>query len=158
MLKEVEDYLESRGIKYINHHHEPVFTSKVANQVCKDIPGIHCKNLFMKDKKTNDLYLYTLPSKERADLKELAKKVGVKHFSMCNSDILMQVLCVEPGHVSPLTLIHESAKEVTWLINKKVFEADLVGFHPNENNQTLEIKKEDFHKLVESFSQKKVLI
>ncbi|RME77877.1 prolyl-tRNA synthetase associated domain-containing protein [Candidatus Woesearchaeota archaeon] len=158
MKEEVEQYLREHNIHYVNHEHEPVFTSQIAEKVCKDIPGVHCKNLFLKAKKTGKLYLYTLPSTQRADLKALAKKVGVKHFSLGSAELLRQILHVEPGSVSPLTLIYESAKDVVFLIDKQVWEADIVGFHPNENTATLEMTREEFHKLVEMFCQETVIV
>src|SRR5437588_625823 len=43
-------FLEEFGIAYALYEHEPVFTAEEALKVCGHIPGVHCKNLFLKDK------------------------------------------------------------------------------------------------------------
>jgi Ala-tRNA(Pro) deacylase len=42
--------LGARGIDYTLHEHEAVFTAEEALRVCGHIPGVHCKNLFLKAK------------------------------------------------------------------------------------------------------------
>lgn len=58
--EELLRFLERRGIDYALHEHEPVFTAQEALKVCGHIPGVHCKNLFLKDK-ADALWLVTLP-------------------------------------------------------------------------------------------------
>ena len=43
--------LEALGIAIETHRHAQTFTVKEAQTHCAHLPGGHCKNLFLKDKK-----------------------------------------------------------------------------------------------------------
>ena len=43
--------LEDLGIEYTLHHHEAVFTVEESEKLDSEIPGTHCRNLFLRDKK-----------------------------------------------------------------------------------------------------------
>ena len=70
--KKMEDslkrWLVDHDIKYILHTHPAVFTVPEAKRHCGHIPGTHCKNLFLKNKKSGQLYLLTIPHKKRSFL------------------------------------------------------------------------------------------
>ena len=54
MEKELSKYLEKHGIKYIEHHHEAMFTVEEASKLEHTLPKIfHTKNLFLKDENKN---------------------------------------------------------------------------------------------------------
>jgi len=69
MEDSLKHWLAKHDIHYILHTHSAVFTVPEAKIHCGHIPGIHCKNLFLKNKKNNQLYLVTLPHEKRLDLK-----------------------------------------------------------------------------------------
>ena len=48
---EIREYLKSLGIEFKEFQHEAVFTSEAAEKICKDVKGIHSKNLFLKERK-----------------------------------------------------------------------------------------------------------
>ena len=43
--------LAELGIPYANHHHAPVMTVEESRALRGPLPGLHAKNLFLKDKK-----------------------------------------------------------------------------------------------------------
>ena len=43
--------LQSLEIAYELHHHAPIFTVEEGEPFKKDIPGVHCRSLFLRDKK-----------------------------------------------------------------------------------------------------------
>lgn len=43
--------LENLGISYDLHHHEAVFTVAESAKADLDIPGISCRNLYLRDKR-----------------------------------------------------------------------------------------------------------
>jgi Ala-tRNA(Pro) deacylase len=150
MLPEVQKYLEKNNIMYIEHKHPPVFTVEEAKKLCKDIPGLHCKNLFLKDKK-KQYYLVVVPAQKRVDIRKLEKQLGTKKLGFGSAERLMEVLKLEPGSVSPLGLMHDTEQQVIPIIDQEAWDALIVGFHPNENTATLEMNQENFHRLLESF-------
>jgi len=62
------------GIQVATHHHEAAFTVEQGNAVWGDIPGVHCKNLFLKDAKAK-LWLVVAPADRRIDLKALPARI-----------------------------------------------------------------------------------
>ncbi len=45
--------LDNMGIKYDLYNHDPIFTVEEGAHLKAEIPGVHCRNLFVRDKKEN---------------------------------------------------------------------------------------------------------
>ncbi len=43
--------LDALDIAYEIYHHAPIFTVEEGAHLKADIPGVHCRNLFLRDKK-----------------------------------------------------------------------------------------------------------
>ena len=67
--------LGALGIEHRTTLHPPVFTVEEAQAHTRNIPGAHCKNLFLKDKKDR-LWLITCLDEQRVDLNRLSKLLG----------------------------------------------------------------------------------
>jgi Ala-tRNA(Pro) deacylase len=63
--------------------------------------------------------------------------------------MLMQTMWLEPGSVSPFGLINNENKDVEVYIDKQVYDADIVNFHPNINTASLSLTSEMFHKYLQ---------
>ncbi|MEE9333951.1 MAG: hypothetical protein V3U65_07650 [Granulosicoccaceae bacterium] len=50
---DLEQHLNDLEITFEVHEHPAVYTVEQAQQHSSDIPGCHCKNLFLKTKKNN---------------------------------------------------------------------------------------------------------
>jgi Ala-tRNA(Pro) deacylase len=135
-------FLKGRGINYTLHEHEPVFTAEEALKVCGHIPGVHCKNLFLKDK-ADALWLVTLPDEKRADLKSLPEKIGSKRLSFGNAALLMEALGVTPGSVTPLALINDDAARVQPVLDRWMMEQEMINLHPLVNTATITLRTAD---------------
>ena len=80
---------------------------------------------------------------KQANLKGLAEQLGDK-LSFASPERLMEKLCLEPGSVSPFGLVNNAEHDVILCIDAQVFEAPLVGFHPNDNTATLVLDQKSF--------------
>ncbi len=157
MDKQLEEWLKDYQIEYKLHTHPAVFTIEEAKEHCGHIPGLHCKNLFLKDIKRRTYFLITLPSEKRLDFKKFAKKVNLPFVKLADDDELVNILGLSKGAVSPLGLINDVNKKVIYYIDKEVFQADRVTFHPNINTETLELSKEAYHQLVKCTGNKFII-
>ena len=142
---ETENYLRANNIKYRLNVHPPVYTVSAAEKYESHFGGLGCKSLFLRSEDKKRFFLFTLPGKERADLKKFAKIVGVKRVSFGNELELWEMLKVKPGSISPLSIINDKNNKVEFFVDKKVYDADTVLVHPNDNHGTLIIKKKMFH-------------
>lgn len=131
--------LDALGVRARTTRHAPVFTVDEAKTVRGELPGTHCKCLFLKDKKAG-LWLIVVPEDRRVDLKRLEKTVGAKgRFSFGKPELLRRALGVVPGAVTPFALINDPDRQVRIVIDREVLERDPVNFHPLTNDATTAI-------------------
>lgn len=141
--------LKDLGIENKTYHHERLYTVDQATEATKTIPGANCKNLFLKDDKSN-LYLIVAVHDTKIDLKKLSKFLLAPGLRFANAELLKLYLGVEPGSVTPFGLIFDKEQKITLLLDSRLFDHELVGFHPLENNATTVIMPSDLKKFIES--------
>ena len=134
--------LKDLRIKTQSHKHSPVFTVEEAKIHCSHLPGCHCKNLFLKDKK-GKLLLVVTPDNRLIDLKSLRKKISSHSLSFGKPKLLKEVLGVEPGSVSPFALINDTKRQVQVVLDHEMMEMGLLNYHPLTNNITTAITPSD---------------
>ena len=103
--------LNSLEIKTKTCEHAAVFTVEEARALRGEIAGGHCKNLFLKDDK-GGLWLIVCLEESQIDLKTAPAKIGSRRLSFGKPDVLMEVLGVEPGSVTPFGLINDTTCRV----------------------------------------------
>lgn len=141
--KKVYAYLEEINVPYIKHDHPPVFTVEEANQHWENITGMHCKNLFLRDKKGKKHYLVVLESSKQVDIKKMNEQLN-ERLSFASPERLLKHLGLTPGSVSPFGLINNVDNEVALILDQDIKSADQVNFHPNVNTATLTLANADF--------------
>lgn len=145
------------GIKVTTHHHAPAFTVEQGNEVWGAIPGIHCKNLFLKDAKGR-LWLAVAPGERRVDLKTLPARLGSARLSFGSAELLQAVLGVTPGSVTPFALINDPALKVTPVLDAWMMSQDLLNFHPLRNDMTTTIATPDFRRFLAATGHAAVVV
>ncbi len=84
-----------------------------------ELPGAHVKNLFVKDKKSR-LFLISAVEDTRIDLKKVHELIGGSgRVSFGSAELLREVLGVEPGSVTPLAAINDTAGRVTVVLDER---------------------------------------
>jgi Ala-tRNA(Pro) deacylase len=140
-----EDLLErlaSLGIETRTLDHAPVFTVEEAKKVHDDMPGGHCKNLFCKDEK-GVLWLIVALEDAVINLKAAPAKIGSKRLTFGKPELLMEVLGVEPGSVTPFGLINDRDVRCHVILDEAMMREPLLNFHPLRNNATTAISSSD---------------
>ncbi len=140
-------HLEDLGIAFETHSHPPVFTVEESQAHCSHLPGGHCKNLFLKDKK-GELWLVVAQEERPINMKDLRGRIGSHHLSFGKADLLNDVLGVEPGSVTPFALINDSDGKVRVVLDKKMMEMELLNFHPLINSMTTALTPDDLLKFI----------
>jgi Ala-tRNA(Pro) deacylase len=139
--------LAELGIETRTHEHPPLHTVEESRALRGEIAGAHTKNLFLKDKK-GVLWLITALEDTPVDLKTLHRQLGSGRLSFGKPDLMRDVLGVEPGSVTPFTLINESAREVNFVLDEALLAHERLNFHPLVNTATTSIARDDFLKFV----------
>src|SRR5712671_1880600 len=84
-------HLDTLGIAHRTYTHPPVFTVAEAVALRGQLPGGHCKSLFLKDKK-GGLWLVMALEERQVDLKRLAAQLSAPRFSFGNPELLYETL------------------------------------------------------------------
>lgn len=153
----IKDYLKELNMGYVTHSHPAVYTCEEADKYNKNIRGIHSKNLFLKERKSNSFYLIILPANKALNIKQFESLLNEK-LKFANVENLKEILNTTPGSVSPFALINDTESKVEIIIDKEVWDSDIVSFHPNINTETLELKGKDFQKYINSLKNKLTII
>jgi len=130
--------LDELGIRSQTKDHAPLLTVEDSKSLRGEIPGAHSKNLFLKDKK-GALFLVVAGEDARIDLKHFHQRIGSARLSFGKPDLLMEVLGVTPGTVSPFTLINDRDQRVRIVLDSNLLAAKIVNFHPLTNEATTSI-------------------
>ncbi len=130
------------GVKTTTTEHNPVFTVEEAKKVHDGIPGGHCKNLFCKDEK-GVLWLIVALEDAKIDLKAAKDRIGSKRLTFGKPELLMEILGVEPGSVTPFGLINDRAVRTNVVLDEAMMRHEHLNFHPLKNNETTTISSSD---------------
>jgi Ala-tRNA(Pro) deacylase len=136
------NHLESLGIVTTTVSHPPVFTVEEARALRGTIPGLHIKNLFLKDRK-DTLWLVVCEEDTAVDLKALPARIGSARLSFGRPELLREVLGIEPGSVTPFALINDTQCRVNVVLDARIVGAEAVNCHPLGNTATTTISSAD---------------
>ncbi len=149
MPEQLFAYLDQLGIEHRTVEHPPFFTVEEGRIWHDKIPGLHCKNLFLKDEK-GALWLVTMPAEKRADLKQLRAALQAPKFSFGKPELLLEILGVPAGSVTPFALLNDKAKRVNFVLDHEVTAAEWMNVHPLHNAASTVIRSADLLKFVRS--------
>lgn len=147
--EEVLARLESLGAVYTLHHHKAVFTVAESEAVDADIPGTHCRNLFLRDKKKAN-FLLCLQNATHVDIKKLPALIGSDRLSFGSADRLWEYLGVRPGSVCPYSIINDTQNQVKICLDASMMDHEIVNFHPLVNTMSVGLKPADLVRFIES--------
>jgi Ala-tRNA(Pro) deacylase len=140
---ELLKFLETNGVNAKTFEHPPVHTVEESRASRGDIPGVHTKNLFLRDGKKN-YFLFVTDESASVQLKSLGRKIGAKgSLSFGSAEALMELLGILPGSVSLLAAINDTGKKVTVVIDKRLLLASAVNCHPLTNTRTTSLSRDD---------------
>lgn len=137
--------LNNLKITYKAYNHEPVFTVEQSTPLKESIPGLHCRNLFLCDKKKT-MYLVVAANQTKVDLKALEAAIGSGRLSFGSPDRLWTYLGIYPGAVCPFCVMNDKNHEVNVILDAFMMQADSVCYHPLDNAQTIALSPADLLK------------
>ena len=135
------------GIRTATTDHAAVFTVAESTALERDIPGGHTKNLFLKCKK-GQLFLVVALNDAQINLKQLHKPLGSGRLSFGNAELLLEVLGVIPGSVTPFSLINDTSRRVTVILDEPMMAHERLNYHPLENTATTGIARDDLLRFI----------
>ena len=135
--------LDGLGVRWQLWRHPPVMTVEESKRLRGPIPACHVKNLLVRDKKRR-LWLLTMAEARRVPLKSLRGVLGARGgLSFASPDLLRETLGVEPGSVTPLGALNDTAARVTVVLDQALLDCARIAVHPLHNAATIALSPAD---------------
>ena len=150
-------WLTANGVDHVTHDHPAVFRVEEGLDLKADLPGAHTKNLFLKDHKGR-LWLISARRDTVIDLKRAAAVMGSGRLSFGNETLMWETLGVRPGSVTALGLINDIDRRVTFVLDQRLWDADIVNFHPLTNTATTALDQTAFRRVLELLGREPVVV
>ena len=150
-------YLQGLGIVTTTVNHPPLYTVEDSKALRGDLPGGHCKNLFLRNKK-GLMWLVVCPEDRVLDLKDLGDRIGAGRVSFGSPERLMTHLGVLPGAVTPFAVMNDADRRVQVVVDDPLMAESLLNFHPLVNDQTTTIAPADLMKFLIAVDHRPVVM
>jgi Ala-tRNA(Pro) deacylase len=151
------DWMAANDIAQTTHEHPAVFRVEEGLELKAAMPGAHTKNLFLKDKKGR-LWLISARQDTVVDLKRAPKTIGSDRLSFGNEGLLYETLGLTPGSVTALGLVNDPDQRVTFVLDKALWDADIVNFHPLTNTATTALAQAEFRRFLSLVGREPVVV
>lgn len=138
-----------------------VFTVEEMMPHVGHLPGLHTKNLFLRDKKKKGLWLLSVRHDKDVNLNDLAKKISISGgLRLADEAILLEKLGVRQGCVTAFALINDVKNEVKFLVDSQLLNGnqERIYLHPLENSATTGISPSDFKKFLKAVGHDPTLV
>lgn len=149
--------LDQMEICAVTTDHHAVKTVAENQALRGAISGLHSKSLFLKDKKGRK-WLVVAHEERKIDLKALRKILGAQNLSFAKPDLLLECLGVEPGSVTPFSIINDTQHHVQVVLDHVFIAAAQVCFHPLINTMTTTISGADLLIFLEKLDHSPLII
>ena len=150
--------LADLGIEITMYRHPALHTVDESRALRGTMPGSHIKNLFLRDKKQNQ-WLVTVPEDAKVDLKALRHILGASgKLSFGSAELLEASLGVQPGSVTPFSVMNDTEGVVTMVLANDVLKNDPVNAHPLHNEATAAIPRDDLVRFLDACAHPPVMI
>lgn len=150
-------WMSENGIAQTTHDHPAVFRVEEGLELKAAMPGAHTKNLFLKDKRGR-LWLISARQDTVVDLKRAPKTIGSDKLSFGSEALLYETLGVRGGSVTALGLINDPDQRVTFVLDKALWDADIVNFHPLTNTATTALGQTEFRRFLTSLGREPMVV
>lgn len=150
-------WMAANGVAQTTRDHPAVFRVDEGLELKAAMPGAHTKNLFLKDKKGR-LWLISARQDTVIDLKRAPKTIGSDRLSFGNEGLLYETLGLTPGSVTALGLINDTDQRVTFVLDKALWDADIVNFHPLTNTATTALAQTDFRRFLTVIGREPIVV
>ena len=150
-------WMAEHGVAQTTHDHPAVFRVEEGLDLKAALPGLHTKNLFLKDKKGR-LWRISAAQDTVIDLKRAHRARGSDRLSFGNETLLWETLGVRPGSVTALGLINDQGRRVTFVLDRRLWEAAVVNFHPLANTATTALDQAGFRRVLALLDREPIVV
>lgn len=146
--------LKELQIEFSQYEHPVVETVEEQAKYVGDMGGALCKNLFLKDKK-HRYYIVSALADTNVDMKVLSQRLGLGKggVRMAPKEALGEILQVRLGSVTPFSLINDTARHVSLLLDQGFKTQEKMFFHPITNDASISLNFHGLDKFLKSIER-----
>ncbi len=135
--------LDELHIPYERVDHDEAHTMEDCAAISAVLGVDICKNLVLTPRNRSAFYLLALPGDKQFLTRDFSKQIGSSRLSFATAEDMQELLGVQPGSASVLSLMNDSAHRVTLALDRQVAESEYFGCHPCRNTSSLRLKTAD---------------
>ena len=135
--------LDELRIPYTRVDHEEAATMDDCVSIGEVLGVDICKNLVLTPRNRSAFYLLCMPGDKPFLTKDFSKQIGSSRLSFATAEDMTELLGVQPGSASILSLMNDPAHRVTLAVDRQVLEAEFFGCHPCRNTSSVKLKTKD---------------
>ena len=154
----IYDRLEEPSIPYVRVDHERADTIEFCHEVEQVLGSEICKNLFLCNRQQTEFYLLMMPGDKPFKTKFLSAQLGCSRLSFADDGHMRDYLQTIPGSFSAMELLFDTGKHVQLVIDRDLLADEFISGHPGISTSTLQLRREDLFKFVESTGHTPVYI
>ena len=137
------DLLSRLHIPMTRVDHDPAYTMDECAAISAVLGTEICKNLVLTPRNRSAFYLLCLPADKPFSTKVFSKAVGSSRLSFASGEDMEELLGVQPGSASILSLMNDTEHRVILALDRTVAERETFGCHPCRNTSSLCLKTSD---------------
>lgn len=144
----VKQFLEEKNIPHRWVDHEAAYTIEEIHQLGLENKDDVAKNLFLRDGKGSNHYLFVVRGEKTVDLKAFSKAYGLTRLSFASPERLLKYLGLTKGSVTPLGVLNDINHEVSVYFDQDLLQMEEIGVHPNDNTASVFLSVADMLRIV----------
>ena len=135
--------LQQLGIPFTRVDHDEAHTMEDCAAISAVLGVNICKNLVLTPRNRSAFYLLALPGDKQFLTKDFSKQIGSSRLSFATAEDMQELLGVQPGSASILSLMNDPSHRVTLAMDRQVVETEHFGCHPCRNTSSVKLKTAD---------------
>ena len=135
--------LASLGIPFARADHQQGDTMEQLRDVERFIGCPIPKNLLLTTRNRAQVFLLTMPGDKPLRTRFLSQQIPSSRLSFAPEDMMLSLLGVGSGSLTPLALMNDASLRVRFLVDREVLAWPYLGVHPLRNSSTLRIASGD---------------
>lgn len=112
--------LDDEGIDYTRIESDPGVSMKDCLHIDRAFGIDTVKTILLTNRQKNKFWLYVTHARKAFITKEFGASLGIPRVSFADEDLMIEVLGTPHGAATPFGLLRESAKDVTFVMDKDV--------------------------------------
>lgn len=136
--------LDEMGISYEVEKHALAATMKDLKSVEEDMNAVIPKNLFLTPRNKSAYYLCLISPDASFRTADISKQINSSRLSFADEEAVSSLLKTHGGAISPMGLLFDENQSIGLLVDEALLSNKRLGFHPNDNTETLVMSSDDF--------------